>query len=126
MVFLSKLGAEALEMCIASDLDRSPLGQCCPDFWWGRRLLPGYQEVGLVFGAQDAGLVSGFQGVGLSSDGVESFCRDVGQNMVMKRRGRTGVILSKRGCVDGNLIAFQDAVLTSGGRGYFSQNSKLG
>lgn len=77
-MFLSKSGAKALEMCIASDLDRSPLGQCWPNFWWGRRLMPGYQEVGLVFGAQDAGLVSGFQGVGLSSDGVESFCRDIG------------------------------------------------
>lgn len=88
--------------------------------------MPGYQEVGLVFGAQDALLVSGFQGVGLSSDGVESFCRDIGQNMVMKRRGRTGVMLSKRGWVGDNLIAFQDAALASGGRGFFSQNSKLG
>lgn len=36
--------------------------------------------------AQDTGLVSGFQGVGLSSVGVESFCRDVGQNIVMKKK----------------------------------------
>lgn len=65
------MGAEVLAMCIASDLDRGPLGsECWPDFWWGRRLLLGYQGVGLVFGAQDAGLISGFQEVGLSSDGA--------------------------------------------------------
>ena len=32
--------------------------------------MPGYQGVGLVFGALDAGLISGFQEFGLSSDGA--------------------------------------------------------
>lgn len=116
------MGAEVLAMCIASDLDRGPLGTSggvggfclvIRELAWslGLRML----VLSLVFRSL-ACLLMGH------------ICRDVDQNMVIKRRGRTGVrvMLGKCWWVGRNLIVFQDAVLASGGREYFSQNSKLG
>lgn len=47
-------------MSVASDMAEGPLEfRCCPGLWCNnRRLLPGFQGVGLVSVVQDAGLAS--------------------------------------------------------------------
>lgn len=44
---------------MASDMAEGPLEfRCCPGLWCNRRLLPGFQGVGLISVVQDAGLAS--------------------------------------------------------------------
>lgn len=72
-------------------------------FWWGRRLLPDFQGVGLASGVQVAGLASGSRMLAWPLMGLEASIRSVGWHTVLKRGGTAGVRLGKHGRGGGGL-----------------------
>lgn len=76
-------------MCLPSNLTGNPLGfGCWPSFWWGRKLLPGSQGVGLVSGVQVAGL---------ASDGMEGFFEKCEYRYGNEERGAVRLCLPSTG-----------------------------